>query len=102
MLHSGYHFCCISRFRLQVVLARQRNDTLPVLNKIGVDSVPAVDEITAQAVVVGDRIVDGLAFIIVVHGIAVRLERAPEVCKQPQSHVLCFSLSTIGTVVSSA
>ena len=30
----------------------------------------------------------GLAFIIVVHGIVVRLERAPEVCEQPQRHVL--------------
>lgn len=29
-----------------------------------------------------------LAFIIVVHGIAVRLERAPEVCEQSQRHVL--------------
>lgn len=101
-VHHGRILCCIVVLAEEVVLARQRNDTLPVLNKIGVDSVPAVDDITAQAVVVGDRIVDGLAFIIVVHGIAVRLERAPEVCKQPQSHVLCFSLSTIGTVVSSA
>ena len=163
-------------FAEEVILARQRDWTLPILNKIGVYPVPAVDDIAAQAVVVGDRIVDDLAyrtlwkdlgslvlepyfkrlkyrdrkthaevpslvvcqvlvigrvfdliqeanlfygvllacrviahtpiepasrmgpavkaqdpvlaFIIVVHGIAVRLERAPEVCEQPQSHVL--------------
>lgn len=46
----------------EVVLARQRNDTMPVLNKIGVCPVPAVDDIAAQAVVVVDRIVDGLAY----------------------------------------
>ena len=160
----------------EVVLARQLNWTLPVLDEVGVYPVPAVDDIAAQAVVVVDRIVDGLAyrtlgkdlgglvlepyfkrlkyrdrkthaevpslvvcqvlvigltfdliqeanlfygvlracrviahtpvepasrmgpavkaqypvlaFIIVVHGIAVRLERAPEVSEQPQRHVL--------------
>lgn len=46
----------------EVVLARQRNDTLPVLDKIGIYPVPAVDDIAAQAVVVVDRIVDGLAY----------------------------------------
>ena len=46
----------------EVVLARQRDWTLPVLNKIGVYPVPAVDDIAAQAVVVGNRIVDGLAY----------------------------------------
>lgn len=55
----------------EVVLARQRNWTLLVLNKIGVYPVSAVDDIAAQAVVVGNRIVDGHAFIIVAHGIAV-------------------------------
>lgn len=61
-VHHGRILCCIVVLAEEVVLARQRNDTLPVLNKIGVDSVPAVDDITAQAVVVGDRIVDGLAY----------------------------------------
>lgn len=46
----------------EVILARQRNDTLPVLDKIGVYPVPAVDDIAAQAVVVGDRIFDSPAY----------------------------------------
>ena len=46
----------------EVVLARQCDWMLPVLNKIGVYPVPTIDDITAQAVVVDDRIVDGLAY----------------------------------------
>lgn len=46
----------------EVVLTRQRDWTLPVLYKVGVYPVPAVDDIAAQAVVVGDRIVDSLAY----------------------------------------
>lgn len=46
----------------EVILARKRNDTLPVLDKIGVYPVPSADDIAAQAVVVDDRIVDGLAY----------------------------------------
>ena len=66
--HRVHHGGILDRI---VVLARQRNWTLLVLNKIGVYPVSAVDDIAAQAVVVGNRIVDGLAFIIVAHGIAV-------------------------------
>ena len=175
-VHHGRILCRIVILAEEIILARQHNDTLPILDKIGVYPVPAVDDIAAQAVVVSNRIVDGLAywtlgmdlgdlvlepylkrlkygdrkthaeipaliacqilviglafdliqeadlfygvlracrviahtpiepasrmgpavkaqdpvlaFIIVVHGIAVRLERAPEVCEQPQSHVL--------------
>ena len=46
----------------EVVLARQRDWTLPILDEVGVYPVPAVDDIAAQAVVVVDRIVDGLAY----------------------------------------
>lgn len=46
----------------EVILVSQRDWTLSVLDKIGVYPVPAVDDITAQAVVVVDRIVDGLAY----------------------------------------
>lgn len=130
-VHHGGIFSRIVVLAEEVVLARQRDWTLPVLDKVGVYPVPAVDDIAAQAVVVVDRLVDGfalnliqeadlfdgmlracrvivhapvepasrmgpavkaqdpiLAFIIVVHGIAVRLERAPEVCEQPQRHIL--------------
>lgn len=58
----GRILCCIVILAEEVVLARQRNDALPVLDKIGVYPVPAVDDIAAQAVVVVDRIVDGLAY----------------------------------------
>lgn len=46
----------------EVVLAHQRDLTLPVLDKVGVYLIPAVDDIAVQAVVVGDRIVDSLAY----------------------------------------
>lgn len=46
----------------EVVLARQLDWTLPVLDYVGVYPVPAVDDIAAQAVVVVDRIVDGLVY----------------------------------------
>ena len=46
----------------EVVLAHQRDLTLPVLDKVGVYLIPAVDDIAVQAVGVGDRIVDGLAY----------------------------------------
>ena len=62
-VHHGRILCCIVILAEEVVLARQRNDTLPVLDKIGVYPVPAVDDIAALAVVVVfDRIVDGLAY----------------------------------------
>ena len=60
-VHHGRILCCIVILAEEVVLARQRDWTLPVLNKIGVYPVPAVDDIAAQAVVVGDRIVDSPA-----------------------------------------
>ena len=60
-VHHGRILCRIVILAEEVVLARQRNDTLPVLDKVGVYPVPAVDDIAAQAAVVVDRIVDGLA-----------------------------------------
>lgn len=61
-VHHSRILCRIVVLAEEVVLARQCDWTLPVLNKIGVYPVPAVDDIAAQAVVVGDRIVDGLAY----------------------------------------
>ena len=46
----------------EVILVRQRDWTLPVLDKVGVYPVPAVDDLAAQAVIVVDLIVDGLAY----------------------------------------
>ena len=60
-IHHGGILGCIVVLAEEVILARQRNDTLPVLDKIGVYPVPAVDDIAAHAVVVGDRIVDSPA-----------------------------------------
>ena len=63
--HRVYHGCILCRIVVlaeEVILARQCDWTLHVLDKIGVYPVPAVDDIAAQAVVVGDRIVDGLAY----------------------------------------
>ena len=61
-VHHGRILCRIVVLAEEVVLARQRDWTLPVLDKVGVYPVPAVDDIAAQAVVVVDRIVDGLAY----------------------------------------
>lgn len=58
----GRILCCIVLLAEDVILARQCDWTLPVLDKIGVYPVPAVEDIAAQAVVVVDRIVDGLAY----------------------------------------
>ena len=57
-VHHGGIICRIVVLAEEVILARQRNDTLPVLNKIGVYPVLAVDDIAAQTVVVGELIVD--------------------------------------------
>lgn len=61
-VHHSRILCRTVVFAEEVILARQCDWTLPVLDKIGVYPVPAVDDIAAQAVVVGDRIVDGLAY----------------------------------------
>lgn len=42
----------------EVILVRQRDLTLPVLDKVGVYPVPAVEDITEQTVVVGDCVVN--------------------------------------------
>lgn len=57
-VHHGRILCRIVVLAEEVILARQCDWTLPVLDKIGVYSVPAVDDIAAQAVIVGDCIVD--------------------------------------------
>lgn len=51
-VHHGGIFSRIVVLSEEVVLARQRDWTLPVLDKVGVYPVPAVDDIAAQAVVV--------------------------------------------------
>ena len=61
-VHHGRILCRIVILAEEIIFARQRNDTLPVLDKVGVYPVPAVDDLVAQAVVVVDRIVDGLAY----------------------------------------
>ena len=61
-VHHGRILCRIVILSEEIILARQHNDTLPILDKIGDYPVPAVDDIAAQAVVVGNRIVDGLAY----------------------------------------
>lgn len=57
-VHHGRILCRIVVLAEEVILARQCDWTLPVLDKIGVYSVPAVDNIAAQAVIVGDCMVD--------------------------------------------
>lgn len=57
-VHHGRILCRIVVLAEEIILARQCDWTLPVLDKIGVYSVPAVDDIAAQAVIVGDCIVD--------------------------------------------
>ena len=59
-VHHSRILCRIVVLAEEVVLARQRDWTLPVLDKVGVYPVPAVDDIVALAVVVGDRIADAL------------------------------------------
>ena len=51
-VHHGRILCRIVVLAEEVVLARQRNDTLPVLDKVCVYPVPAVNYIAAQAAVV--------------------------------------------------
>lgn len=57
-VHHGRILCRIVVLPEEVILARQCDWTLPVLDKIGVYSVPAVDDIAARVVIVGDCIVD--------------------------------------------
>lgn len=60
--HHRVHHGRIVVLAEEVVLARQRDLLLPVLDKVGVYLIPVVDDIAAQAVVVGDCIVDSLAY----------------------------------------